>query len=112
MRIQDIDPRDKAVYKPDPTFNPQRNAQVIQEVHDDTRKFFKRLEDTYEREMENRVDILSSFARYKFDRLGDQKLKGYVGKRLHTQLVGEKLLEKVRIMQSVDKLALRRKIQI
>lgn len=108
MRKDDvvIDPRDKKyfVHKPDASFSPQRNAAIIQEVHDDTRKFHKKLWKAYEEGLGERTEILAHFADYKFNRGGDKNFEGYVGKNLRTQLVGERLLEKVRVLSTVDRM--------
>lgn len=109
-----IDPRDRKyfVQKPDPSFSPQRNAAIIQEVHDDTRKYFASLNKKFQDGFDERIDVLATFADYKFNRGGGKNFEQYAGRELRRRLVGERLLEKVRVLSTVDKLQGRTKVQL
>ena len=109
-----IDPRDKKYYveKPDASFSPQRNAAIIQEVHDDTRRFFAKLAKEQEQIQGERLDVLASFADYKLNRGGEKTFGDYTGRQLRTKIIGERLLSKVRTLSTVDKLQGRRLVQI
>lgn len=109
-----IDPRDKKYFvaKPDPSFSPQRNLAIIKEVHEDTKKFFASLTKKYQDGLDDRTDVLNSFALYKFNKGGDKTFNQYIGKDLRRRLVGERLLEKVRVLSTIDKLSGRTKIKL
>lgn len=109
-----IDPRDKKyfVHKPDASFSPQRNLAIIKEVHEDTAKYFASLRNKQVEDAGDRMDILATYADYKFNRGGSKDFEGYAGKNLRTRLIGERLLEKVRVLSTVDKLQGRTKVQI
>lgn len=100
-----IDPKDKKYYveKPDPNFNPERNMAIVYETLKESEEFFRKLEVKYEDELDNRIDILSSYTDYRFNR-GTKDFKNYAGKRLYSELIGEKILSKYRALSSVDKL--------
>lgn len=100
-----IDSRDKKYFieRPDATFSPARNKAVILETIQATDAYFKSLEDSHRGEIEDRMDILVSYAGH-LDRSGTKKLKDYVGKELYSRLIGEKILSKYRALSSVDKL--------
>lgn len=100
-----IQPEDKRFFveKPDASFSPQRNKAVIDETIRETTQFFTKLEEEIDDEMGNRIDILSSYATYRFNK-GTKSFKDYAGKKLRSQLIGEKILSKVRVLDSADKL--------
>ncbi len=76
----------------------------MQEVHDDTRKYFAGLHKKYQEGLDERTDVLTSFALYKFNKGGGKNFEQYAGRELRRKLVGERLLEKVRVLSTVDKL--------
>lgn len=99
---------DKADYKyivekPDPSFSVERNKAVIQETIKDTEKFFREMYAPLHAGMGERIDIIATYGRYRFNK-GHKNIKQYLGDELYKQLVGEKILSKVRIMESVNKL--------
>lgn len=105
MRTSDVDPSDYKyiVETPDASFSPQRNKAIIEETIADTIKFNQKLAELDE-DARDRIDIVNAYGRYRFNR-GDMKFKDYAGKQLYTRLVGEKILDKVKNMTLVDKLA-------
>jgi hypothetical protein len=100
-----IQPEDYKYYvdKPDPTFSPRRNQAIIDETIKSSEKFFKELNGIMTDEMGNRIDILSTYARYRFNS-GTKDVKSYLGDRLAKQLIGEKILSKVRVADTVNRL--------
>lgn len=109
-----IDPKDKKyfVQKPDASFSPQRNYAVMKQVHEETTRFFQGLRSAQMQKAGERIDVLTSYADYKFNRGGGKGYEEYVGKSLRNRLIGERILEKVRILSSVDKLQGRRMVQL
>lgn len=100
-----IQPQDAKYYvkNPDSSFSPARNKAIIDETISETEKFFNTYDKAFTDEVGNRVDILSTYARYRFN-TGEKTFKEYTGKKLWTQLVGEKILQKVRVMDTVNKM--------
>ena len=84
------------IEKPDPKFSPERNKAVIQETIKNTEKFFKEIADKIDDEGMNRIDILSSYGRYRCNR-GEKNFKDYAGKKLWGQLIGEKILNRISV---------------
>ena len=100
-----LDPKD---YKyiidvPDPDFSPKRNRAIVEETIKDTENYYKILHGGKDTDLENRVDILSSYGRYRFNR-GHKQIKEYLGKEQYEAIVGERLMEKLRVAQATNKL--------
>lgn len=105
-----ISPEDKRFYvkNPDASFSPRRNKAIIQETIVETEKFFQELSNIHDKDMQNRLDILSTYATYRFNR-GTKNIKQYLGDRLSKEIIGEKILSKVRVLQEDEKLRNREK---
>lgn len=94
------------VDKPDPNFSPERNKAIIQETIVNTTKFFKTKNKAIQDSLGERVDILASYANHTLAGKNETKtLEQYLGRHLYTQIVGEKILQKVRLLKEADKLA-------
>lgn len=100
-----LDPKDfKYLAKePDPGFSPERNRAIFEQTVNDAIK--RRQEEAQLNDIEGmrRIDIVSSYARYRFN-VGTKDLKGYLGKKQYEALLGEKLLAKLRMAESVNRL--------
>lgn len=92
------------IEKPDPKFSPARNKAIINETIRDTEKYFRNLGKVLDDNILNRIDIMATFAEYKLNRNGEKSFKDYAGKRLHSELVGEKILSKIRALEAANKL--------
>jgi hypothetical protein len=101
-----LDPKDYRYINPnpDPLFSPERNRAVVEETIRDTEKYFDVFRTAKDEDLENRVDILSSYARYRFNK-GTKQIEEYVGKDLMNKLIGERLLSKIRVADSVNRLS-------
>lgn len=88
---------------PDPEFSPERNQAVINETIRETEQWFTDLYNAKDVELENRVDILSSYARYRFN-VGTKDIKGYLGDKMYKAIIGEKLLSKLRVADVTNRL--------
>lgn len=91
------------VETPDPNFSPARNKAIINETIKETEKFFSQVSKAMTDELDNRNDILSHYALYRFGR-GNKKFKDYIGKHMWEGLIGERILQKVRMMDTVNRL--------
>jgi hypothetical protein len=104
MDTKIIQPEDYKYFVKDPSsFNPAKNKAVINETIKETEKFFKDMVEKMDDEMGNRIDILSTYARYRFN-TGSKNFRDYAGKQLADQLIGEKILQRVRVMDTVNKI--------
>jgi hypothetical protein len=105
IRTSDVDPKDYKyiVAQPDASFSPQRNKQIVLETMQETDKFFRDMREAVDDNLGNRIDILSSYGRYRFNR-GTKSFEEYAGRELATRLIGEKILSKVKIFDSVNKI--------
>ena len=98
-----ITQKDKRFIKDDPNFNPAKNKAIIAQTIKETEQFFAKLEELRDQDIANRVDIVGSYGRYRFN-TGTKDFKNYVGPQLYNSLIGENLLSKVRVMDSVNRL--------
>jgi len=88
---------------PDPDFSPERNKAIINETVKDTEKFFKTQVEAIDESLGNRIDILSTYGRYVFNK-GYKDIKHYLGEKQYNALIGEKILSKLRIAETVNRL--------
>lgn len=93
------------VEKPDPSFSPARNKAVIEETIKSTEKYFRNIGKVLDDNIMNRIDILGSYGDYKLNRGGSKSFKDYAGKRLHAELIGEKILSKIRALEAANALS-------
>jgi len=90
--------------EPDPDFSPEHNYAVIQDTIDEYEKLRFGLSDKVVKDSEDKADILASFATYKLDLGGGKSIEEYLGKARMNEIYGEKLLEKIRVMESTKRL--------
>ena len=96
------------VSKPDPSFSPARNKAIINETIQDTEKYFRNIGKVLNDNILNRIDILGSYGDYKLNRNGSKTFKDYAGKRLHSELIGERILSKIRALETANALTNRK----
>lgn len=106
LSISDIAPEDYKyiVDKPDRDFSPEKNRETIKKVIKDTEKFFNSLDSTLQKDKDNRIDVLSSYAMYTFSKSGHKTLDQYLGKQKMAELYGERIIEKLRILESIQQM--------
>lgn len=92
------------VKTPDKEFSPARNKAVINETIRSTEQYFAKLGKVLDDNILNRIDILATFGDYKLNKSGEKNFKDYAGKRLYSELIGEKILEKIRVLETANKL--------
>lgn len=90
--------------EPDPDFSPEHNYAVIRETIEDYEKMRYGIDEKVQAAAEDRADILAAFAKYKLDLGGEKKIEQFLGKKRMNEIYGEKLLEKIRMMESIKRL--------
>lgn len=105
MTTSDLDPKDYRyiVEKPDASFSPARNKAVIQETIDSSERYFKKLHTLLDDQLGERIEAVSAYGCYRFNK-GEKSVKDYLGKRIYTELVGERIIEKLKVMETVNRL--------
>ena len=106
LKLDDVDEKDyKYIVKnPDSSFSPERNRAIIAETIKETNNYFKKMHETLDVGIAERVNTLSYFAKYKLGNGGPKNLEQFLGRENYTKLIGENILSKVRVMDSVNKL--------
>lgn len=110
-----IDRKDRKYFieNPGKDFSPERNKAIVEETIQEATKYLQTLQNIKDDGLGERIDIMSDYAMYKFgDKQGSQNLRQYLGKDLHDKLIGERILEKVRIADSVNRIQGNRKHSI
>lgn len=92
------------VEKPDPNFSPERNYAVIKGVITDYEQMRYTINPIVVKSAGDRADILASFAKYKLDIGGGKQIEEWLGKERMAEIYGEKLMSKIRIMETVKRL--------
>lgn len=92
------------VEKPDPNFSAKKNYAVINETIKEYEKTRYTVDAVVVKNAGDRADILASWTKYKLDEGGGKQLEEWLGKSWMARIYGEKLMEKIRIMDSVRKL--------
>ena len=92
------------VMDPDPDFSPEHNYSVIQNTINKYRKMRYGVDDKVKFNSGNVADILSEFAKYKLDKGGEKKLEDWLGKENLARIYGEKLISKLKVLDSVRRL--------
>lgn len=99
-----IQKQDKRLFVDNPKdFNPARNKAIVEETIRETTKLFQDMRDAVDEDLRDRIDILGSYAKYRFNQ-GTKGFEDYAGKQLYRQVIGEKILQKVKAMHSVNRL--------
>ncbi len=78
----------------DTEYNAKRARALIEETIQETTAYFKSLEDIDEKGKE-RIDVLVKYGAHRFNE-GNKTLKDWAGKRLYSELVGEKIINRIK----------------
>ena len=89
---------------PDADFNPARNQAVINQVLTEADTYHKRIGNAFNDAMGERFEAVAYYGDAVLNRGSAQSIKQYLGDKLYTELIGERLLEKIRVAKSVDRL--------
>lgn len=109
-----IDRKDRKYFieNPGKDFSPERNKAIVEETIQEATKYFETLQSIKDDDLTNRIDVLSSYGKYRLGGQGFKEFKAWAGKDLHDKLIGERILERVRMADSVNKLQGNRKNSI
>jgi len=94
----------KVVATPDSNFSPARNKAIVNETIASTVKYFNNIGKAIDDNLANRMDIFASYGNHRLHGGGTKKFQDYVGKKLVSELIGEKILSKIRTAQAANKL--------
>lgn len=110
LELKDIDPSNYRLISKDKNYSYQKNYAVV-------KRFLKeqdRLQDPsyIDRKVNDNAgdiaDVLASFAKYKLDIGGGKHIEEWLGKERLGRIYGERLVEKLKVMDSVRRLNLSR----
>lgn len=100
----EIDPKDyKYISHPSADFNPKRNEAIIAETIREADKYHSEYGLAMNEALGERWEIMAHYGDYKLNRSGGKTMRQFLGDKLYTQLVGEKLISKVRAAQTADR---------
>lgn len=88
---------------PDPDFSPERNKAIIDDSIRKTNEFFSKEGKAVNDIQKERIDIVATYGAYRFNR-GTKDFISYFGRENYHKLIGEKIMQKVRIAETVNKL--------
>lgn len=110
LELKDISRDNLSAYVevPDKNFSVKRNYAIINQVLAENDKMQRSIDPRVERNAGNVADILSSFAKYKLDIGGGKQIEEWLGKHWMARIYGEKLIEKIRIRESIQRMNLQR----
>lgn len=101
-----LDPKDYRYINPnpDPDFSPERNKAIVEETIRETNAFNAAYNVLRSDAWAERKDILKHYAYYTLVQGGRKNIKDYLGKKVYEGLIGEKILSKVRIAETTNRL--------
>ncbi len=88
---------------PDPDFSAKRNYAVINGTIEKYKKMRFGVNPKVTKAAEDRADILASYGIYRFN-VGTKSFTDYMGKGWEKKVYSEKLLQKIKVMDSIKKL--------
>lgn len=90
--------------EPEEGFSPERNHAAIKKAIDSGIKIEVEMRKAARKEIEYRSDVLSSYAMHISRKNSSQRFEQYMGKTNMTRIYGEQLLQKIKILESVQRL--------
>jgi hypothetical protein len=109
-----LDPVDYKLINPNPDkdFSPERNRAIVEQTIRDTEKYFNVYNRANDKDLDNRIDIVSSYAVRRLSGGYTKDIKGYLGKEQYNAIIGEKLLSKLRVAKATNTLIKSDKLKI
>lgn len=92
------------VEKPDPSFSPERNQKIFDETVRSATEYHNKIGRKISETLGIRTDIMAYYGDYVFNRGGSKTIDQYLGRNLVREMIGEKILEKVRAIETDNKL--------
>jgi len=108
-----LDPKDYHLINevPDPGFSPERNKAVILETIKETENYQKMLHSARDKEFEQKVDVLASYGNYRLNQGKTKTLEQYLGREQMNAIIGEHLLQKLRVAEATNRLTTNSRIK-
>ena len=100
---KDLDPKDCKYMTNNPSYNPRRSQAIIAETIKETTAYFKKNAVLLDDNIKERIEAVSAYGCYRFNR-GQMTPETYFGKAFWNKFVGEKILSKIRVAKTVNKL--------
>lgn len=106
LTLKDVLPEDYRwiMGTPDPGFSPERNYAVLRKVIAENDKLQYAIDPKVHKASEDRADMIASYGTYRLGGGGTKKLEEYMGQDRMKQIYGERIFEKMRILESVERL--------
>jgi len=105
ININDIHPDDQRFIIKDPVnFSAERNRAIIDETIRETERKHRKMHEAIDAGLQERIEAVSYYGAYRFNK-GSKSIKEYLGPKKWQEMVGEHLLEKIRVMKASNKLA-------
>ncbi len=103
MHTSELDPKDYKyiVEHPNKDFSPRKNNAIIEETIKEADKYHRTEGLVIEEALGERIEAVAAYSCYRFNR-GTKSIKQYLGDKLYAKMVGERILEKVRVSQTAD----------
>ena len=90
--------------EPEEGFSPEKNKAAIKKAIDSGMRIEMDLRRAASKEIEYRSDVLSSYAMHQAQTGSSKRFEQYMGKQNMARIYGEQLLQKIKIMESVQRL--------
>ncbi len=104
MSTNDLDPKDYKYIKKNPKYNFAKARALVEETMKETDEFFKKNSVLLDDDIKDRIDAVATYGCYRLSGRGTKSPEDYFGRKFWTRYVGEKILSKVRVMKTVNKL--------
>ena len=88
---------------PDENFNVARNKAIIEETIREATAFHAKAGKVLDDQMGERIEAVAAYGCYRFSK-GTKSPEDYFGKKLFSRFVGERIMSKVKVMETVNKL--------
>lgn len=106
LQLEDFHPNNRRILleRQDPNFSAQRNYAIIQETIDDYEKMQVRADAKLAEKAGIAADMLAGYAQHRLVGSGTKSMEDYLGKDLIKRVYGEKLMSKIKVMDSIRRL--------
>ena len=102
-----LDPKDYRFINmnPDPDFSPERNKAIVDETIKEANEYHRKYTLALGDAWEERKDIMSHYAIRTLNYGNKKSIVDYIGRKAYETLIGEKILSKVRIAETSNRLS-------
>ena len=102
----ELDPKDYRFINetPDPDFSPERNRAIVAQTIKESEEFNDIYKKAMDDETHKRMEMFAYYARHTIGEGKSTSFKNYIGKEAYNALIGEKVLEKIRVAESLNRM--------